>query len=316
MSISISVTVTPSVKLTRPDEKNLKVPPNGRFFQVWHPWQLASNNYKPIQINDPEFEQPNLPMPAPKMLYGCEKKPTAGYQQIHPTWQWRNYELYRLMVGLIPEDGEIDYWYTGGEGLQPYTKVPAGTLHANPRFKAGTLLDAYSHIWEDHRASSDGASYNTTNFWGRDEVMKCHLENPNTWRAKCLTWCGSLLQEYVNPPGPVPSDCWAIRTWDYTKPAPPMEVLLAPDAPPLWWGTEQSVEQLRDENGKLVLWGGRPSYKVAHYPWLKLVCRKYGLKPEVGTPFFPIGIDGWNLVKKADVRQLPNNQSYSPYWPG
>lgn len=315
--INVSVALTRSKGLQRPDEKALMVPASGEFYQCFHSWQQAKFNYLPKQTDDPEFEQPNLPMPAPVPLMGCRQGPTSDYQQIHPTWQRRYFELFRLMVGPIPEDGKIIYWYTGGEGRKPYVKVPApaGTLHANPRFEEGTLLDAYSHVFQDHRALTDGAAFDSENFWGRDEVMGCHLENPKTWRMKCLTWSGSVVQRHPNPPGLVMPGYMAIRAWDHTKPAPALDVLLAPDAPPLWWGVEGHVQKLVDGNGKLVLQNGRPTYKAAHYPWLKLVCRKYGLSPEVGTPFFPIGIDGWNIVKKDDVFRVNNGQSYSPYWP-
>lgn len=300
--------------LVAPNDEALKVPDNGDFFRVLFAWQQAKNDYKPIQYQ-PDFEQPNRPTPSPLKLWGCEQRPTSGYQEIHESWQRRYFELYRLMVGPIPEDGKVIYWYTGGEGRQPFTKVPAGTLHANPRFEPGTLLDAYSHIWEDHRASTDGAAYNTTNGWYRDVVMGCHLENPHTWRTKCLTWRGSLVKKHPAPPGPVKSDELAIMAWDHSIQAPPLSVLLAPDAPPLWWGTEASVEPLRDASGKLVLQNGRPTYKVAHYPWLKLVRRRYGLMPEVGTPYFPIGKGGWNTIKKDDVARVENGQLHNPYWP-
>lgn len=297
-----------------PNEKALKVPASGDFYQAYHPWQQEKYGYLPQQTADSEFEQPNLPMPSPVPLWGCRLGPTSDYQQIHPTWQRRYFELFRLMVGPIPADGKVIYWYTGGEGRKPYTKVPKGTPNANPRFEENTLLDAYSHIFQDHRALTDGAAFDSENFWGRDEVMGCHLDNPKTWRLKCLGWKGSLYQRHPNPPGAVAYEYMAIRAWDHTKPAPPMEVLLAPDAPPLQWGVEAHVVKLVDGSGRLVLQNGRPTYKAAHYPWLKLVCRKYGL-PEIGTPFFPIGIDGWNIIKKDDVHQLQNGQSYSPYWP-
>lgn len=295
-------------------DRNLRVPESGTFFQVFHSWQQEKNDYKPVQYQD-GFEQPNKAMPSPMQLWGCRMGPTSDYQQMHESWQWRYYELFRFMVGNIPADGEIDYWYTGGEGRQKFDIVPAGTKNANPRFKPGTLKDAYSHIFEDHRALTDGAAYNSTNFWGRDVVMGCHLENPKTWRMKCLTWDGSLLEKHKNPPGPVPAGYHAVRAWDHTKPAPSLDVLLAPDAPPLVWGTEGQVKPLTDEHGRPILWEGRPSYAASHFPWLKLVCRAYGL-PEVGTPFFSIGIDGWNLIKKEDCRQVPNGSYYSPYWPG
>lgn len=295
-------------------DRNLRVPDKGVFYQAYHAWQQEIHDYKPDQYQS-EFEQPNLPMPTPIMFWGCRLGPTSDYQQMHESWQRRYFELYRYMVGNIPEDGKIIYLYTGGEGRRPRTQVPAGTLHSMPAFEPGTLLDAYSHIFEDHRALTDGAAYNSENFWGRDVVMGCHLENPKTWRMKCLGWRGSLYQLHESPPGPVPAGMIAIRAWDHTKPAPPLDVLLAPDSPPLLWGTEGRVEKLVDEFKRPVLWEGRPSYASSHFPWLKLVCRKYGL-PEVGTPFFPIGIDGWNIIKKQDVRQLPNGAKYSPYWPG
>jgi len=94
-----------------------------------------------------------------------------------------------------------------------------------------------------------------------------------------------------------------------------MEVLLAPDAPPLLWGNEQSPEKVRTENGQVVMQNGRPTYKVSHFPYLKLVCRKYGLLPEVGTPFFPIGVDGWNQIENYNIHRIENGAEYSPYFP-
>jgi hypothetical protein len=294
-------------------DRNLRVPETGKFFQVFHPWEQEKHRYLPVQ-SGPGFEQPRISIPSPVMLWGCRKGPTSDYQQIHPTWQERYFELYRFMVGPIPADGKVAYWYTGGEGSKPFKKVPAGTLHANPRFEDGTLLSAYSQVFEDHRASTDGAAYNTENGWYRDVVMKCHLDNPRTWRMKCLTWSGSAVEKHPNPPGPVAPGYTAIRVWDHNKPAPSLAVLLAPDAPPLWWGIDASPTKLLDGSGNPILKYGRPTYKASHYPYLKLVCRKYGL-PEVGTPFFPIGIDGWNIVRNDDIHPLENGQSYSPYWP-
>lgn len=300
--------------LVRPIDQNLKVPDVGEFFRVYYPWQQAKFNYEPIQ-HQAGFEQPNISIPAPLLMLGCRLGPTSDYQQIHETWQQRYFELYRLMLGPIPEDGRVIYWYTGGEGRQPFTKVPAGTLHANPRFEPGTILDAYSHIWEDHRASTDGAAYNTTNGWYRDVVMKCHLENPRTWRIRCLAWRGSLLKKHQSPPGPVLPGHTAVHAWDHTKPAPPMSVLLGPDAPPLMWGTEASPFKLKDASGNNVMQNGRPTYKIAHYPWLKIVCRRYGLSPELGTPFFVPGIDNWNMIKNDDIYPVQNGAPHNPYWP-
>jgi hypothetical protein len=295
------------------DERNLRVPDQGEFFQIPHTWELEKYNYKPYQYVD-GFEQPNKSMPDPIKLWGCEMRPTSGYQEIHPSWQFRYFELYRYLLGPIPEDGEVIYWYTGGEGSKPRKQVPAGTKYANPAFEPGTILDAYSHIWEDHRAMTDGAAYNTTDGWWRDDVMQCHQWNPRTWRIKCLAWRKSLVQKHPNPPV-TKNGMTTIRAWDHTKPAPPLSILLAPDAPPLQWGVDASPEPLKDEDGNYVMLYGRRTYKVAHFPWLKLVCRKYGISPEIGTPFFLPGVGGYNLIPNDEIWKIENGAPYSPYWP-
>jgi hypothetical protein len=305
--------IIPPPAMSMLNDSDLRVPDSGEFFRIPWTWELARYNYKPYQYVD-GFEQPNKSMPDPIKLWGCEARPTSGYQEIHPSWQFRYFELFRLIVGPIPEDGKVIYYYTGGEGSRPRTIVPKGTPHSMPAFEPGTLLDAYSHIWEDHRALTDGAAYNTENGWYRDEVMKCHMENPRTWRIKCLAWHGSIVQKHPNPPLTKPGYT-TIRAWDHRQPAPPMDVLLAPDAPPLWWGVDASPEPLKDANNNYVMRNGRKTYKVAHYPWLKLVCRKYGIKPEVGTPFFPVGVGGYNLIPNADIQGIENGIQYSPYWP-
>lgn len=295
----------------KPDE-NLLVPKTGKFYQVEHDWRLPQFNYEPRQYQmSPGDRRKSLP--STRMLWACRKYPTSDFIGIHPSWQFRLYELFRWAVGLIPEDGEPEYWFTENEDSFPIedtmVKVPEGTPYSYPMYPVGTLKWAYWNSFIDHRALTDGHAFNSVGAWYRDEVLKVNMSNPITWMMKCLTFTGNIGKEVDERPAGISDQYHVIEALDYSQPAPALDWILTNKPHLIWWMTEQDPTPF-PEGAQ----GRDRQWPVSHFPQLKLVCRKYGL-PEVGTPYFAIGRNGWNTILKADCVSVQNGATYSPYWP-
>lgn len=285
-------------------DTELKVPDTGDFYRIKHDWQTEICNYMPRQF-DPEFEQPNLPMPAALMLWGCNKN--GEFLTVDSSWQTRLYELFRWAVGPIPEDGEPEFFYIQDpKNHKNIIKVPEGTMYSFPRYPVGTLRWAYMDFITDHRALTDRHAFDTPERWYRDELLGINMWNSRNWMMKCLTFPGNIVKKVPR----LSTDVGAvtpIETFDYCRTAPSLDWILKNKPYLIWWANEQSVVELPPVNGKR-------RWVVARFPQLKVVCRKYGI-PEVGTPYFAIGCGGRNLIENAWIEKINNGSNYSIYMP-
>ena len=295
---------------SQPMDTDMRVPDVGEFYQVAHDWQLPEFQFKPRQFLT---HTPNKAFPSTRMLWGCRARPYSDFVPVMYSWQWRLYELFRHVVGSVPEDGEPEAWWINDPlGAGKRIMVSKGTSGAFPQYPVGTLKNAYMDFILDGRFLTDAHAFNTieeTPAKGyRDDVLGLNINALNPWMMKSLTFTGNILNR-VYPTESVPSDYFSIETFDYTKEAPSVDWILKNKSHLIWWTTEQA-----GMNGELPMTDGKRTWTVSRTPQLKVVRRHYNL-PEVGTPYFAIGRNNFNLILKRDVKKIDNGINYSPYVP-
>ena len=289
-------------------DTNLRVSDVGEWYQVCHDWQLEEFGWFPRQKYT---TTPNRPFPATRYLPGMLKGQTSDFTPVLTSWQWRLYELFRHLVGPIPEDGEPEYYWIAdplhrGEQI----KVPKGTKHSFPQYPVGSLRNAYMDFILDSRFLTDNHAFNTAMETDaecyRDDVLGLNLYGVRPWMMKSLIFTGQAVKRVDQSVLPTQM---AIETFDYLKEAPSLDWIIASAPHLIWWTTEQGGMPQ-----ELPVLNGKRRWTVARTPQLKVVCQHYGL-PEVGTPYFAIGKNGWNIINKSHVVRLENSAPYSNYVP-
>ena len=289
-------------RYTEVKDVELSVPDEGEFYQIMHD---AERMGFPRQ----KFTSyPNREIPATMMEWLFRKLPTSDFIPVLKSWQERTYELFRLVVGNIPSDGKITGWWINDPKIAgKKVMVPKGTPHSFPEFEEGSLKEAYQKFISNHVALTDNWAYNTEEFWGRDFVCNMNSDSAENWRIKGLSFTGNIHKKIYPQPFIQDARYIAVEAFDYSQPAPSLEWILSNKPYLIHWTTNQG-----GMNRELTPIAEKRRFTVSRWPHLKVVCRKYGL-PEVGTPFFAIGKDGYNLIEKDVLKKVSNGASYSPY---
>jgi hypothetical protein len=285
-------------------DEDLVVPSSGKFYRILHDAEIYGYPRQKF------VQHKNREVPATRPLWGAKKLPTSDFYPMLTSWQFRLYELFRATVGEIPEDGDVEYWwYEDPEKHGKRIICKKGTPYSYPQYYEGTLKDAYMSFIEDHRAFTDRHAFNTDEKWYREDVIGINPKNPKPYMFKALTTTGNIVKVLdVQPEGIDTKKFFAIETFDFSKDAPSIGWILNNKPYLIWWATEQGGfdrELSKDSSGKR-------RWTVARFPQLKRVCRKYGLA-EVGTPYFAMGNNGYNLIEKAHVAPIKNGEKYKPY---
>jgi hypothetical protein len=263
---------------------NLTIP-YGLFGRVLHDFELAEFDFKPRQLEIPNYK--NVPVPATRMLWGRYNDRVYDFVPFVREWQYWLKDLLDYTTDNRVPIGEVEYYYTVEAGKEiKGNKTPYSFV----KYTEGSLLWAYSNLIADHRSFTDTqapennrADYVT----GRNVTQK-----PYSW--KCLVTTGNIVRILG-----LWNEYYIIEALDLLKPPPPVEEVHNKS----WlihWATEQGLTKI----------GSR--WTVARYPQIKVACRVNGME-ESGTPFPLASMGGTNLIKKSHVRIVSGK--YSPYVP-
>lgn len=269
------------IKQFKRKDINLKVPSAGKFVQIKHDWEVTDP--KTGKNYDSRAKGFKYSFPAIvnkqwglKTLYNGKE---YTYVSLPEKWQWFLWELWDWSTDYLLPRGEITSYYT--------TKTNTGTF-ANTTPKSLTYY--YVNMVEKSRAFTDSWS---PEVGGYDSVTERNVgAKPYEWLMRTTT--GNLCEvEKI-----VGRNIY-LKALDIMKDPPKLEWLISKPQY-LHWCTQVGGVPLPQKKG----------YVVSNFPQAETCL---GQVAGVPLPFMSLG--GSVILDKFAVRELKNNQSYSPYFP-